>query len=222
MKRIIDAGSARLAGLQIDILQKVRKGVITLDQWERFNNLSVSEREALFGDWKPQPKASAEPIDPPAGEAGKFALLADLGILTVPAGYDPATASVRFNANFSNPSRVLKPGDKFRVRVWKQIGSRTTTFLERMDFCRKQVGNCFTGAQGLSQVFDSMRDKLPKGFWYSSFDEVDRLPVVGGCPVVPYVDVHSDGDFEFVLGRLESIWRDYHTFVSFCDQSLVA
>lgn len=49
MKKIIDAEAARLAGLQIDQLQKIRNGQITIDQLERFNNLSSADREACFG-----------------------------------------------------------------------------------------------------------------------------------------------------------------------------
>ena len=67
MNIIIDAGSAKLAGLQIDTLSKYRAGQLTLDQWERFNNLSPDDREARFGDWsngqvaqviQPKPKSS--------------------------------------------------------------------------------------------------------------------------------------------------------------------
>ncbi|MBI3305539.1 hypothetical protein HYZ82_00170 [Candidatus Nomurabacteria bacterium] len=56
----IEADTAtKLAGLQIDTLQKYRDRQITLDQWERFNNLSPEDREEQFGDWK-RPKA--EPV----------------------------------------------------------------------------------------------------------------------------------------------------------------
>jgi hypothetical protein len=81
MNTIIDAGSAKLAGLQIDTLSKYRAGQLTLDQWERFNNLSPDDREARFGDWKKlEPTTPAEPTE-------KFALLVDLGIITVPDDY---------------------------------------------------------------------------------------------------------------------------------------
>ena len=71
MNTIIDAEAARLAGLQIDTLQKVLSGQITLDQWKWFNNLSADDREALFGDRKKlEPTAPAEPVE-------KFAPLAD-------------------------------------------------------------------------------------------------------------------------------------------------
>lgn len=49
MSDIIGADAAKLAGLQIDTLQKVRNGKITLKQWEWFNNLSSGQREKLSG-----------------------------------------------------------------------------------------------------------------------------------------------------------------------------
>jgi hypothetical protein len=50
MSDIIGADAAKLAGLQIDTLQKVRSGKITLEQWEWFNKLSFSDREKLLTD----------------------------------------------------------------------------------------------------------------------------------------------------------------------------
>ena len=62
MSTIVDAGSAKLAGLQIDTLSKYRTGQLSLDHWERFVNLAPAEREARFGDWKkPEPTAPTEP-----------------------------------------------------------------------------------------------------------------------------------------------------------------
>jgi len=52
MKEIIGADAAKLAGLQIDLLQKVRSGQISLSQMERFSNLSSAEREACFSGRK--------------------------------------------------------------------------------------------------------------------------------------------------------------------------
>jgi len=65
----IGADAAKLAGLQIDTLQKVRSGQITLGQWERFNNLSFEERNRL------------------CVVKNDFTLLADLGTITVPRNY---------------------------------------------------------------------------------------------------------------------------------------
>lgn len=48
MNTIIDADAAKLAGLQIDLLQKVRQGHVTLGQLEWFTGLSKEERNNLF------------------------------------------------------------------------------------------------------------------------------------------------------------------------------
>src|SRR3989344_5485494 len=61
----IGADAARLAGLQIDTLTKYRVGRVTLDQWERFNNLSPEAREERFGgDWK-RPAPTTDLATPP-------------------------------------------------------------------------------------------------------------------------------------------------------------
>lgn len=61
MSSIIGADAARLAGLQIDTLQKVRNGQLTLEEWERFNNLSPEARAERFGDGKkPKPEVKTQ------------------------------------------------------------------------------------------------------------------------------------------------------------------
>ncbi len=225
--KIIDADAAKLAGLQIDTLQKVRNGQITLDQWERFNNLSTDDREARFGDWKkPESTAPAKPTE-------KFALLVDLGIITVPDDYVHEKRLTTFgkqnrkkfyyyndeitDKNFQNPTRVLKPGDKFRVRAFKQVVGGTTTSEERMAFLVTQKA-IHTGAQGASLVFEQKRDQLPKGKWYASFDEKERLWAdADGNHRVPGVSCDSDGGFRFDLGYFERVWRGVNAFLCFCD-----
>jgi hypothetical protein len=223
----IGADAAKLAGLQIDTLQKVRSGQITLSQWERFNNLSPDAREARFGDTEKLKPAS------PVELTGKFALLVNLGTITVPDDYDHATWLALFgkknrqkfyyyndaitDPNFSKPSRILKPGDKLRVRAFKQIVPGTTTSEERMAFLATQKA-VHTGAQGASFVFEQKRDQLPKGFWYASFDEKECLwRDAGGYHRVPGVIAYSDGGFGFNLGGFEGVWNDDHAFLCFCD-----
>ena len=46
---IIGAEAAKLAGLQMDTLAKVRAGIITLAQWEWFNNVNDAERNRICG-----------------------------------------------------------------------------------------------------------------------------------------------------------------------------
>jgi len=228
----IGAETARLAGLQIDQLTKLRAGQMTLDQIERFNNLKPEAREERFGDWE-RPK----PVSAPIAEIVKFGLLADLGIITVPASHVPGTYLSSFkerhqggkkksfygyndnvtDENFSNPTWVLKPGQKLWVRAYKQIVPGQTTSEERMAFLTT-VNSRHTGAQGASLVFDQKRNQLPKGYWYGSFDEPERLwEDAGGSHRVPELVVGSDGDFGFSLGGFEDPWRVSHVILSFCD-----
>ncbi|MEK7228112.1 MAG: hypothetical protein AAB681_02010, partial [Patescibacteria group bacterium] len=150
----------------------------------------------------------------------KFALLADLGTITVPDDYVHGKELGSLNQkdfyyfntnatdkNFPNPSRILKPGDKLRVRAFKQVSPGSTTSVERMEFLAKQKA-VHTGAQGASLVYKQKRNELPKGYWYCSFDEKDRLwKDAVGYHRVPYVRADTDGDFEFSLGNFGHDWR---------------
>ncbi len=163
----------------------------------------------------------------------KFSLLLDLGIVTVPDDYVHETALAKFleqnrkefydanknitDCNFSNPTRVLKPGDKFRVRVFRQIADGETTSAERLNFLRQQKA-VFVGAQGTTLVFNQKRDQLPKGKWYTSFDEPDRLwQDADGCHGVPYVRACSVGGFVWRLGDFEDDWSGGSCFLCFCE-----
>lgn len=233
MKNIIGADAAKLAGLQIDLLQKVRLGHITLGQLEWFSGLSKDMRDALVAGEKLAPKPS-----PSVAQQAKFAEFLDLGVIVVPDDYNPATwlASSReqygdrlyyyndaiTDANFSNPSRTLKVGDRLRVRAHKQIVRGSTTSEERLAYLKSLPGNQLVGAQGAVFVLREKRDQLPKGKWYASFDEKERLPLVGGYHGVPGVHAYSDGDFRFGLGGFEGDWGDDFCLLSFCDEPLEA
>lgn len=166
----------------------------------------------------------------------KFALLADLGYITVPDDYNHTTCLAVFkkknrekfydynnsitDANFLNPTRILRPGDKLRLRAFKQVVPGTTTSEERMDFLHKQKGNVFVGAQGAAHAFEQKREQLPKGYWYAAFDEKDALwEDAVGYHRVPSVRASSDGFFEFDLGVFEDVWFDDDAFFCFCDES---
>jgi hypothetical protein len=229
MSHTIDADAAKLAGLLIDTSTKLRSGQLSLSHWERFLNLSPDAREDRFGDGK-KPKAKATA---PAESTEKFALLADLGIITVPDDYMHEKRLTTFDEqnrkkfyyyndeitdkNFPNPTRVLKPGDKLRVRAFKQVVDGTTTSVERMAFLATQNA-IHTGAQGASLVFEEKRDQLPKRYWCASFDEKDRLWAdADGRHRVPRVFCNSDGVFRFDLGSFENVWSDGSAFLCFCD-----
>lgn len=166
----------------------------------------------------------------------QFTILADLGIITVPEDYNHATFLVSFrtrhqggrkksfwsynegitDANFRNPSRVLKSGDKLSVRAFRQIVSRTIS-KERMTFLKEQDA-VLVGAQGAALVFDHKRDQLPKGYWYASMDQPDRLwEDAGRSHRVPEVLANHDGNFYFSLGCFEDGCYDLSALLVFCD-----
>lgn len=171
--------------------------------------------------------------------SAKFTLLYDLGYIEVPAVYEFDTALASFkkvnrekfyyyntvinDANFNNPSRILKAGDRLRVRAFHQTAPGTTTSTERMDFLRAQLGNVFIGAQGAALVFEQKRAELPKGRWYASLDEAGRLHQDADLDRwVPGVRASADGGFWFRLGNFGDPCVQFSAFLCFCDESLIA
>lgn len=228
-KRVCDVGCGTMhelairldkAGFNADIVQEIIES--------KGNKKAEAMLAAISGEIA-VPKAVV-----PVQSAEKFALLLDLGIITVPDDYVHGTCLESFfkkngrklydfnknitDANFPNPSRILKPGDKLRVRAFHQIVSGSTTSKERMEFLEKQQEDVYVGAQGASLVFEQKRDQLLKGKWYASFDKEDRLwKDSDGLRRVPLVDAHSGGGFRVYLGYLGHDWYDDHAFLSFSD-----
>jgi len=164
--------------------------------------------------------------------SSKFGLLLDLGEVTVPD--DPRLSTffrknrARFffwdrgitDSNFSSPTHILKPGDKLEVRAFGQVVPGMTTTGERLEFCQKQGGGVFVGAQGMSLVFEQKRDHLPRGFWYSSFDQRERLwRDNSNCYRVPNLAALLGGEFDFDLDCFERQWGNEDAFLLFYDLS---
>ena len=160
----------------------------------------------------------------------KFVPLVDLGVVTVPV--DPRLATFgrenrkRFfhyeeaitDANFSNPTRVLKPGDELEVQAFRQVVPGATTTEERLEFCRRQNGNVFVGAQGVSLVFELKRNQLPRGLWYGSFDQKKNLwKDARGCYGVPNLVVLRSGDFDLDLECFEQPRDEGYAFLLYRD-----
>ena len=161
----------------------------------------------------PMPKSPTEPAKP----IEKFGLLADLGIIEVPADYVHQAEFA--GGRFPNPSWALKPGVKLWVRAHKQVVSGTTTSEERMKFLAG-LGSHHVGAQGVRLVREDKKAwcQVPKGYWYASFDEKERLWLdAERSRRVPGVGVRSDGGGYFSLGSFERPWNDRRAFLSFCD-----
>ncbi|KKT14440.1 MAG: hypothetical protein UV94_C0014G0005 [Parcubacteria group bacterium GW2011_GWC1_43_30] len=160
----------------------------------------------------------------------KFVPLVDLGVITVPEDHRLATfgrenrgqffhyEEAINDKNFSNPTHVLKSGDKLGVHAFRQVVPSATTSEERLEFCRKQKGNVFVGAQGASLVFKQKRNQLPRGLWYGSLDQRERLwRDTRGCYGVPNLIVLRSGDFDFDLGCFEHPLDDGYAFLLFRD-----
>lgn len=207
---IIGVEAAKLAGLQIDLLQKHRQGNVTSAHLEWFLGLKVTERDALVAGEKLPPKFAA-----PRKRAEKFELLVDLGIITVPE--DHISNPIFCGLHFSNPSRALKPGEQLRVKAYRQRVPYETTSRERMSYLeRRAEGNVYVGAQGIELVISQALGKLPRNYWYGSFDKKSNLPEVSvDCYRVPHARVHADGDFSRNCAVFGGSWINSHAFLGF-------
>jgi hypothetical protein len=131
----------------------------------------------------------------------KFTLLADLGTVTVPQDYCHSTAFSAFfernpalrtehngeitDVNFSNPSRILKPGDTFLVSAYHD-SAKSTSHGGRMHFLESQNA-ALIGAQGTILIWEQKLSSLPKGNWYFSLDKDGCLPELYDERRVPFV-----------------------------------
>ncbi|OGG42652.1 hypothetical protein A3I34_00940 [Candidatus Jorgensenbacteria bacterium RIFCSPLOWO2_02_FULL_45_12] len=215
MKTIIGVDAAKLAGLQIDTLQKMRSGQMTLAQLEWFNNLTKEQREAILSGKK---ISSIEP---------RFELLKKF-LITVPKDYDHGTQldtlkrkefyffnDAITDRNFRNATQKLVPGKTYLAKLFS---IRKTATSDDCLGLYKAVGAILSGAQGMSLVYQLKRSELPKGKWTVSFDEKDALwQDPGGNHRVPSVFAYSDGGFEFDLGGFEVDWDSDHVVLCLCD-----
>lgn len=127
-----------------------------------------------------------------------FGLVTEIGTLVVPKNYKHETyltdscgrighgSRVFSDDHYPNPTRVMRPGDKFRVSAFKQKTERTC-YLEQMEFLRELPGVVFTGAQGAAIVWELLRDRMPKDLWLLSMDEPPRLWTESSCCYIPMV-----------------------------------
>ena len=105
MSNIIGAETAKLAGLQIDALQKVRTGQLTLTHFEWFLNLSTERREEYMVNGKPTTQApvpAARPASILRLISGGETLVLDPtdGKETIPAAEDVFTGFI--DSDFKN------------------------------------------------------------------------------------------------------------------------
>lgn len=240
MNTIIDADAAKLAGLQIDLLQKLRSGSLTLEQLQYWINLNSTTRnhhmeenirmipccEAPNGEFLPAYEEGLE----------KFRLLADLGVITVPGDYNHETQLEKFDEqnhkdlyyyyrdgigddnDFPNPTRILSPGDNFHVRVFAPAWDKVTITLEECLVFLTLQKAVHTGAPGASLVFNQKRDQIEKNKWYCSLDEKDHLWTFSvGHHGVPGIHRNSDDSFWFHLVDFEHVCNNTKAILCFTE-----
>ena len=213
----IGADAAKLAGLQIDFLQKFRNGQITTSHLEWFLGLTKEERTLLSG---------TSTFDP------RFQLV-NTFYLVVPYGYDHATRLASFRRehgrelSYCNPnitdekfSRVtirLVPGRRLKVKVF-QITQQVSS-EDCLAFLRTQNA-VFVGAQGASLAYELARDQLPVSRGSISFDKRKALwKDIDGYRWEPSVVRGSDGRFSFYIDLFNSVLSEENCLLCFCDPS---
>jgi len=218
MSKIIGVDAAKLAGLQIDQLQKLRNGEMTVQHMEWFNNLAKEDRDNLLAG------IGFERQDT------RFSLVSTFE-LTVPVNYVHATCLASFakrnrknfyyyndaitDKNFSKATNELVPGRKFAAKIF-QINKRVKS-EDCLTFLKKQNA-VLVGAQGASLAYELAKEKLPIGKWSVSFDEKEALwQDSDGYLRVPFLCRDSDGDWHFHLGHFENAWGDDSCLLCFCD-----
>lgn len=223
----IDAGTAKLAGLQIDMLQKIRSGQITVAHLEWFNNLNLPQRNMLSG------ADLSKLVD------SRFKFLKSFEVI-VQEGYNHATRLDTFHAAHQNEENKefyfyndaitdvnyapiattkLTPGRKFMVKVFGIIDRVSS--VDCLTKIKTEKGT-LVGAQGASLAYEQKKEQLPKGKWALSFDEKEALwRDPDGSHRVPSVGARTGGDFYFDLAHFENDWDSDVVLLCFCDLSEV-
>ena len=160
----------------------------------------------------------------------RFTLLKPFS-LTVPKEYDHSSQLTSFakanrqgfvyynsditDSNFVRASQRLVPGKTYSVKIF-QI-NKTVSSKDCLGFLRKHKA-ILVGAQGISLVWEQVKDKFLVSRWIVSFDKKDALwKDPNGDHRVPFVYRCSDGDWEFGLGGFKYNWRDDHCLLYVCD-----
>lgn len=210
MATAIGAGAAKLAGLQIDLLQKIRRGQITVEQLEKFLLLPKSERVKLaVGD-----AVELSDSEVKARVLSQFYHVEYLGTLVVPDNFVGSRLSEPFGQRFPNPTTVARPGDMFVVSICAQKCSETSS-LDRLAFLEAYKATLL-GAQGIELVVNAFAPRLAKGHWFLSFDEQDELWIDEDREYrVPGVRCYAHGALELNLGHFNRGWGPDDFFLCF-------
>jgi hypothetical protein len=200
-----------ISAVQIELLKSFWCGCITERQLRWFAGLTPDERELFVNAGEPVRHARPEEM---------FGFVEELGVITVPQGYNHSTYLDAFcgrkratwlswlkksgfqasfpiskditSKNFEGASVRLTPGRKFRVRIFRQLVETPTTSNERLEFIKKKNA-ILAGVHGLALVIEQLYLQ-PWNWSYASLDEKICLGVMGGRgePVVPVFDTFDN------------------------------
>jgi len=217
-QNVIGVNAAKLAGLQIDLLQKIKSDSeqINLAHLEWFLGLTKEQRDKLTGN---------------TTDDDRFKLL-DTFELTVPEDYiyDRQLALFSKNhkkgfyyyndnitdQNYARVSHKLIPGKTYIGKIYQIL--KTVSSEGILAFLNEQEGNRFAVAQGLSALWEYSKEKFPVGKWTIAIDKPDNLwKDADGNRRVPLMHRYSDGVWFFDLDHFEGDWNDVHCLVCFCD-----
>jgi len=190
--RIIDADAAKLAGLQIDTLSKVRTGQITLEKFYLIKTISVTvpqdyDHATCLASFREK-------------DQKKFY------------GYNYNITDV----NFAKVTTQLVPGKTYAVKIFGIHAGETATSEECLAVYR-EVKAFLVGAQGVAVAWETNHQNLPKDRWCASFDEKEKLPFSIGFRRVPGVHTGLDDGVDFHLRFFESALDDRDCLLCFCE-----
>jgi hypothetical protein len=254
MSDIIGAEAACWAGLLVDLLQKYCSGHRTTAHLHWFLNLRQEDLNRLVRETPASGSGTVASQVPllvdgfePADDSGeienqaevpldqKFRLFCDLGVIKVPADYDPLTWLDKFeeryrskfhfyspeitSTKFAKTALKLAPGRKFQVRVFHQVSwGILTTDDERIEFLRSQQA-VFLGAYGIALAWKKMRKQLIGDLIHPNYQSFDDLWLDDDDQHRSSVHLSLGTDSEhddFQLGRHESLQNRYPTELMLC------
>ena len=118
------------------------------------------------------------------------------------------------DGNYAQPSHELVPGKIYMAKqyaITREVSSEDCLGV----YASEQA--YLTGAQGAAMHWELCRAELPLNRWALSFDQKDRLPLLGDYRGVPDVYRHSVGEFGFDCGYFGGLWYDDCVLVLLCD-----
>lgn len=215
----IGADAAKLAGLQIDFLQKLRRNEISFEHFLWFVNLRKSDRDKLIG---------VENILVDA-----HFILREEFKFTVPEDYNHGTQLAEFmqkngeefnlyhkpgltDKNFNNPTHRLCPKKNYLVKLFSVL-KEGLTFEDNLRFLKSHKA-LLVGAQGLSLLYQLRKDKFSAGTSVVSFDEKSRLWKDDGLNRrIPLIERRFDGSLDFIFRSSEETLRENDCLLCFCN-----